>query len=141
MSLSVVADIVAGNDVRCLDGVVQVPSVFIQPVGERATYKACAVCSKTLYDNEKTCSCATHETNIRFHAMLRMQDSTGQLNGVVWDALELLAKISADGDDSEMSPEFFHDRPDRVDVLASNVEVLQFTVLMSFEENKHNDVM
>ena len=56
VSLSVLADIISGGDVRRLEGAVQVPSVLIKPIGDRITYLCCADCGKGIYEKEKCVS-------------------------------------------------------------------------------------
>ena len=48
VSLSVVANIIAGKEMRRLEGAVQVPSVLVKPIGEKITYKSCVECAKAV---------------------------------------------------------------------------------------------
>jgi hypothetical protein len=136
VSLSVIADIVAGDVVRSLDGAVQVPSVLLKPVGEKITYLGCADCGKGVYET-KSCQCATTETKIRFRTQLRLADDTYQLNAVVFDAMDSLVKLYADGDADKEKPSYYHEEPVHVEELSMAVEAMPCTVLLAFETNSY----
>ena len=70
VTLSVIADIISGGELRCLEGAVQVPSVLLKPVGDRITYLCCPACGKGWYES-KTCQCVISQPRIRYRAELR----------------------------------------------------------------------
>ena len=86
---------------RRLESVVQVPSVLLKPVGDKITYSSCAECGKAVYEMNKSCSCNTTEIKIRFRADLRMEDDTYQFNAVVFQVMDSLVQIFADGDEAK----------------------------------------
>ena len=138
VSLSVVANIIAGKEMRRLEGAVQVPSVLLKVVGDKITYVSCAECAKAVYE-EKTCKCATSDTKIRFKADLRMEDATYQLNTVVFDAMAAFARKFADGEAAKAEPEYYHEQADRVEELSAAMEATPFTILLAFEENSYRE--
>jgi hypothetical protein len=138
VSLSILADIIAGTDLRYLPGAVQVPSVLLKVVGDKITYLACMACNKGVYEN-KSCLCTTVETKVRFKADLRMEDDTYQLNTVAFDTFISLVKIFADGDKEKETPEYYHDNAARVEAFSMAIEAMPCTVLVSFEPNPYKE--
>ena len=138
--LSVLADILAGGDLRRLEGVVQVPSVLLKPISDKITYLSCAVCGKGIYET-KMCLCASQETKIRYRATLRAEDNTHQVNVVIFAALEYLVKVFADGDSEKEDPQYYHENAARVEQLMLATEAMPCTILVAFEENSYQKKM
>ena len=138
VSLSVVANIIAGKESRSLEGAVQVPSVLLKPVGEKITYLACAACGKSVYET-KSCQCETTETEVRFKAKLRMEDNTYQVNATIFEAMDSIVKLHADGDIDKEKPKYYHEEQAHVDEFSMAVEAVPCTVLLAFQENSYTE--
>ena len=138
VSLSTLAAIISGDNMRRLEGALQVPSVLLKPVGDKITYRACADCLKAVYET-KSCQCATTETKIRFRADIRMEDDTYQINAVIFDAMEPLVTFFADGDDTKSKPAYYHEDAAHVEELSMTIEAMPCTVLVALEENSYKE--
>ena len=140
VSLSVLADIIAGGDLRRLDGLMQASSVLLKPIGNKITYLSCEDCGKGVYET-KSCQCETTNTKVRYQARLRVEDNTYQINAVAFDAMEFLVKIFADGDSEKEHPMYYHDNEAHVEELSLATEAMPCTILATLEENKYQEKM
>lgn len=72
LSLSVVTKIIEGKYRRKLEGSIQIPSVLIK-IPDSITYVSCADC-RCGAAPQKTCTCSTDKTVVRFLGKLRLED-------------------------------------------------------------------
>jgi len=141
VSASVVGGILCGQELRELQGAVQIPSVTLTVMGEKMTYEACVECKKGVWEGQKSCECSSSETTIRFRADVLLQDNTFQLNAVIFDAMEELVTLFADGEQEKISPAYFHDSPDHIFDFGQFLHATPLTILAVFEENRFNERM
>ena len=142
MTLSVVADIMKGGCLRSLKGVIQIPSVFIKPAQENITYMACSECHRGVRVEEdgrttRFCQCVQNETCARFRTQLRLMDETHVMKGTIFDAMNTVVAIYADGDETKMHGSHYHGNTDNVQDLSMAVEAIPFTILAALEENTY----
>ena len=78
LSLSVVAGIIEGKYRRKLQGSIQIASVLLK-IPDQITYVSCADCTKGVVP-QKTCSCATDKTTIRWLGRLRLEDDGSEVS-------------------------------------------------------------
>ena len=137
MSLSVVGKIIEGKTRRKLEGGVQVPSVLIK-IPDTITYGSCAGCHKGA-SPQKTCTCSTDATVIRFLGKLRLEDDGSEERATVFEAIRSLVHVYADGEEEKQQPEFYHDKPTHVEDLRMAIEAIPFTLLVTFTDNEYRE--
>ena len=137
LSLSVVTKIIEGKTRRKLQGSVQIPSVLIK-MSDSITYVSCAECRCRGFP-QKTCSCATNETVVRFIGKLRLEDDGSEERATVFDEMESLVEIFADGDKEKLNPEYYHDQLTHVEDLRMAIEAVPFTLLVTFDDSDYSE--
>jgi RNA polymerase subunit RPABC4/transcription elongation factor Spt4 len=134
-TLAAVDLICSGDQRRKLQGNAQVPSVFISCNGA-ITYEACATCPKAMgVDGMKKCRCTSNETVCRWKGRLLLTDSTCQVIATGFDVLQQLVLTYADDDDDKKEAKYYHENPERVDLLMAYFSSIPYTCILSFEDN------
>ena len=137
LSLSVVSKIIEGKNRRKLEGSFQTPSVLIK-IPDSITYVSCAEC-RCGAAPQKTCTCSTDKTVVRFLGRLRLEDDGAEERATVFDELKSLVDIYAEGDEEKQKPEYFHDQLTHVEDLRMSIEAIPFTILVTFSDSEYKE--
>ena len=141
MSLSVLDAFCASKQIRDLDRVFEVPSVFLE-FGSQLTYSGCNICSKAWRDeSNRPCQCGEAKRVHLWRAKLGLRDATGHIQAVCFRAIESVVKVYEDASgDSGKAPEHFS-TDEMAQLLAIHVSAVPFTARITVAADGYKESM